>query len=101
MEEERNPWLAGKRMGGEAPMSGDEYDARYEADAAAGKEVHGEANFETATAMDNLANVLSDLERYDEAHEMRLAALAIQQRELGPQHPNVAHTLANLGSGPR
>lgn len=26
-------------------MSGDEYDARYEADAAAGKDVHGEANF--------------------------------------------------------
>ncbi len=45
MAEERNPWLAGMRMGGEAPMSGDEYDARYEADAAAGKEVHGEANF--------------------------------------------------------
>ena len=45
MAEEQNPWLAGVRMGGEAPMSGDEYDARYEADAAAGKEVHGEANF--------------------------------------------------------
>ena len=37
--DQRNPWLAGRRL------SGDEYDARYEADAAAGKDVHGEANF--------------------------------------------------------
>ena len=34
-----NPWLAKNRM------SGDEYDAQYERDAAAGKNVHGEADF--------------------------------------------------------
>jgi SAM-dependent methyltransferase len=39
MPEEQNPWLAGTRM------SADAYDARYEAAAAAGKDVHGEANF--------------------------------------------------------
>ena len=39
MPDELNPWLAKNRM------SGDEYDAQYEAYAAAGKEVHGEANF--------------------------------------------------------
>jgi len=38
MADEQNPWLAGRSV------SGDEYDARYEADAAAGKDVHGEAN---------------------------------------------------------
>ena len=39
MSDERNPWLA------QRSVSGDEYDARYERDAAAGKDVHGEANF--------------------------------------------------------
>jgi SAM-dependent methyltransferase len=38
MTEERNPWLATRRL------SGEEYDARYEADEQAGKDVHGEAN---------------------------------------------------------
>jgi SAM-dependent methyltransferase len=39
MPEELNPWLAGRRLSGEA------YDARYEADERAGKNVHGEADF--------------------------------------------------------
>lgn len=39
MPDERNPWLR------QRTLSGDEYDARYESDAAAGKDVHGEANF--------------------------------------------------------
>jgi hypothetical protein len=36
---ELNPWLAKNRM------SGDEYDAQYEGDAAVGRNVHGEAVF--------------------------------------------------------
>lgn len=44
MPEQSNPWLTTRRL------SGDEYDARYEADAAAGKDVHGEANFVCAYA---------------------------------------------------
>ena len=39
MSEQVNPWLAKNRM------SGDEYDAQYEGDAAAGRNVHGEADF--------------------------------------------------------
>jgi SAM-dependent methyltransferase len=39
MPDDQNPWLATRSL------SGDEYDARYEADAQAGKDVHGEANF--------------------------------------------------------
>ncbi len=39
MTDERNPWLAARSP------SGDDYDARYEADELAGKDVHGEANF--------------------------------------------------------
>ena len=39
MPDEQNPWLA------QRTLSGDDYDARYERDAAAGKDVHGEANF--------------------------------------------------------
>ena len=39
MPDELNPWLAKNRM------SGDEYDAQYEGDAAAGRNVHGEADF--------------------------------------------------------
>jgi SAM-dependent methyltransferase len=38
-EHEKNPWLATRRM------SGDEYEAQYEAEAAAGNNVHGEADF--------------------------------------------------------
>ena len=38
MHDEPNPWLATRRL------SGDDYDARYDADAQAGKDVHGEAN---------------------------------------------------------
>ncbi len=39
MRDEPNPWLVTRSL------SGDEYDARYEADAQAGKDVHGAANF--------------------------------------------------------
>lgn len=39
MVDEQNPWLATRSL------SGDEYDARYEADEKAGNDVHGEANF--------------------------------------------------------
>jgi SAM-dependent methyltransferase len=39
MSPDENPWTQSRRM------SGDAYDARYEADAAAGKDVHGEADF--------------------------------------------------------
>jgi SAM-dependent methyltransferase len=39
MPDELNPWLAKNRM------SGDEYDAQYEGDAAVGRNVHGEADF--------------------------------------------------------
>jgi 2-polyprenyl-3-methyl-5-hydroxy-6-metoxy-1,4-benzoquinol methylase len=40
MPDELNPWLAKKDR-----MSGDEYDAQYEGDAAVGRNVHGEADF--------------------------------------------------------
>jgi SAM-dependent methyltransferase len=39
MPDEQNPGLATRKL------SGDEYDARYDADAQAGKNVHGEADF--------------------------------------------------------
>jgi SAM-dependent methyltransferase len=39
MPTEQNPWLATRKL------SGDDYDARYEADERAGKNVHGEADF--------------------------------------------------------
>ena len=39
MGEERNPWLAARRS------DGDSYDEAYERRAAAGEDVHGEANF--------------------------------------------------------
>jgi SAM-dependent methyltransferase len=38
-QSDENPWLATRRM------SGDEYEAQYEAEAAAGNNVHGEADF--------------------------------------------------------
>ena len=37
MDQQPNPWLAGR------DFSGEEYEARFEAQAAAGKDVHGEA----------------------------------------------------------
>ncbi|MBF6600425.1 MAG: class I SAM-dependent methyltransferase [Dehalococcoidia bacterium] len=44
MPPEPNPWVRSRTF------SGDDYDARYEAQAAAGEDVHGEANFVEAYA---------------------------------------------------
>ena len=47
--------------------------------------------------MANLVLVLASEHRYDEAEAMDRGALAIQRRVLGPQHPDTAASIYNLG----
>ena len=50
-----------------------------------------------ARSLDNLATVLYDLGELPDAHTARQRALAIRQTQLGPDHPDVAASLNNLG----
>jgi tetratricopeptide (TPR) repeat protein len=49
-----------------------------------------------AIQLDNLAQVLHDLGKLDEALPLHRRALAISEKALGPEHPDVAITLNNL-----
>jgi serine/threonine-protein kinase len=50
-----------------------------------------------ATSLNNLAWVLRRKGEYARAEALHLQALAIQERLLGPEHPDVAETLMDLG----
>lgn len=49
-----------------------------------------------AARLDGLATLLIDMDAFPEAQELFERALAIGERVLGPDHPNVARTLGNL-----
>ena len=53
---------------------------------------------EAATALNNLASVLRDMGRLDEAEALFGQALEIDNRVLGPDHPSVSNRLNNLAS---
>jgi tetratricopeptide (TPR) repeat protein len=50
-----------------------------------------------ATRLNNLALILQDTNRIDEAEPLMRRALAIDQAAFGPDHANVARDLNNLG----
>ncbi len=50
----------------------------------------------TAQFLNNLATVLMDQQRFDEAEKLFRKALAIQQKLLGADHPITKETQANL-----
>ena len=56
------------------------------------------SSFETARSLNALAHVYDEVGRYREARAAAERAVAIQQAELGPSHPDVAICLTNLGN---
>jgi Tfp pilus assembly protein PilF len=50
----------------------------------------------TAQCLNNLATILMDQQRFDEAESLFRKALAIQQQALGADHPMTKETQANL-----
>lgn len=68
--------------------------------AAAIQEAHhapGGGSTDLASTLANLATVLHDQERFDEAAPLHERSLAIRERERGPDHPETAISLNNLG----
>ena len=53
---------------------------------------------DVAASLNNLSNVVRQRGRYEDALRMSREALAIQQRVLGPRHPDVALTLTSVGN---
>jgi tetratricopeptide (TPR) repeat protein len=53
---------------------------------------------ETLTALTNLALMLRDQGKYEEAEEMNRRALKGEERVLGVEHPYTLNTVANLAS---
>eukprot|EP00438_Fugacium_kawagutii_P011085 Skav208621 [mRNA] locus=scaffold248:603137:604533:- [translate_table: standard] len=49
-------------------------------------------------AMSNLASVLDDLEKYAEAETMSRKCLEMNERILGPEHPDVLSAVSNLAN---
>ncbi len=56
----------------------------------------GPDNPDTATVLNNLANILQKMEDLQGARPLYERALAIYERALGPDHPNVAESLNGL-----
>jgi hypothetical protein len=52
----------------------------------------------TLTSRNNLASVLGDLGRLEEAEQEHRAVLDIRMRVLGPEHPNTLTSRNNLAS---
>jgi hypothetical protein len=56
----------------------------------------GQINYEVAVNANNLAALLHARREYAEAEKLYHQALAIKERSLGAEHPDVAMTLSNL-----
>ncbi|HVG63783.1 MAG TPA: serine/threonine-protein kinase [Hyalangium sp.] len=50
-----------------------------------------------AAALTSLGSVLADLARYEESQRVHERVLALRQKALGPEHPDVTNSLNNLG----
>src|SRR5690606_8933644 len=51
-----------------------------------------------ADLLDSLANVHAAINAFDEAQALHEEALAIREKELGPEHPRVASSLNNFAT---
>jgi hypothetical protein len=60
--------------------------------------VLGEEHLYTLTNMNNLASVLSDQGKYEQAEEMHRQALRLRETVLGNEHPSTLTSMANLTS---
>jgi tetratricopeptide (TPR) repeat protein len=61
-------------------------------------EILGEENPSTLTSMNNLAMVLSDQGKYEQAEEMQRQALGLQETVLGKEHPGTLRSMNNLAT---
>ncbi len=59
--------------------------------------VPGDGSTDLASTLANLATVLHDQGRFEEAAPLHERSLAIRERERGPEHPETATSLNNLG----
>lgn len=62
------------------------------------EKLHGTEASETATAVNNLAQLFQETNRLVDAERLTRRALAINQKQFGPNHPEVATSLGNLAS---
>jgi len=58
----------------------------------------GDDHVQTATHLRNLAILLDELDRVDEAERAYRTSQAILEKKLGPEHPNTASSYVNLAS---
>lgn len=57
----------------------------------------GRAHPQTASSLNNLANLLCYAQEFDSARPLYERALTIQEKALGPDHPDTSMTRSNLG----
>ena len=62
------------------------------------QKLHGPEGQKVATAMSDMAGVLSSQDKDAEAEPILRTALAMQQKLLGPEHPDIAASLNDLAS---
>jgi tetratricopeptide (TPR) repeat protein len=60
--------------------------------------VLGKEHPDTLTSMNNLATVLRDQGKYEQAEEMYRHALRLRQTVLGKEHPSTLTRMSNLAS---
>jgi tetratricopeptide (TPR) repeat protein len=56
----------------------------------------GKTDTNDAATLSNIANHYQEQGKYDEAEPFYRRALAIREKELGPDHPDIASSLNNL-----
>jgi tetratricopeptide (TPR) repeat protein len=75
-----------------------EAEAMYRRGVAICEKALGPEHPETATSLNNLAQVCRSQARYAEAEQLDRRALAICEKVLGPEHPDTATSLNNLAA---
>jgi tetratricopeptide (TPR) repeat protein len=60
--------------------------------------VLGKEHPDTLTSMNNLASVLSNQGKYEQAEEMHRQALRLRETVLGKEHPSTLTSMNNLAS---
>jgi hypothetical protein len=60
--------------------------------------VLGKEHPSTLTSMNNLAMVLSDQGKYEEAEAMHRQALGLREKALGKEHPSILTSMNNLAT---
>ena len=93
----RARWLNNRGISALAAMRLTEALALFEQTERIYREQLGPDSVDVASALNNVANTLSKMQRKDEARAMHARVLALRERLLGPMHPDVAASCVNLG----